>query len=170
MIRKVMFLISLSFLSCSKEAPTLFRIETEAAFVIAPGLDNIQTYIWPLRNIRTNISSLTNEATKELVEGVFANTAVIRAPFSNFDFRQVNMAVINIWDPQNPEDKREVFFMDRQNNNRSEELQLFSSLSEVKDILLNDTFDAEVKIRFLTFTPSEIESRLVMNFVANGKR
>ncbi|MDG2450520.1 MAG: hypothetical protein P8M34_12805 [Saprospiraceae bacterium] len=170
MIRKVLLLIIVSFLSCTKDAPTLFRIEAEAAFVIAPGLDNIRTHIWPLRNIRTNIGTLASESTRELVDGIYANTAVVQSPFVNFDFRQINMASINIWDPQNPEDKREVFFMDRQNNNRREELQLFSSLSEVKDILLNDTFDAEVKIRFLTFTPTEIESRLIMNFVANGKR
>ncbi len=170
MIRKVLLLIIVSLLSCTKDAPTLFRIEAEAAFVIAPGLDNIRTHIWPLRNIRTNIGTLASESTRVLVEGIYANTAVVQSPFVNFDFRQINMASINIWDPQNPEDKREVFFMDRQNNNRREELQLFSSLSEVKDILLNDTFDAEVKIRFLTFTPTEIESRLIMNFVANGKR
>ena len=170
MFRKALFLFLVSLLSCSKEAPTLFRIETEAAFVIAPGLDNIRTHIWPLRNIRTNIGAITTSSTRELVEAIYGNTAVIQAPFVNFDFRQVNMVTINIWDPRNPDDKREVFFMDRRNNNRSEELQLFSSLSEVKDILLNDTFDAEVRIRFLTFTPTEIESRLSMNFVANGKR
>ncbi|MEE9373932.1 MAG: hypothetical protein V3V00_12850 [Saprospiraceae bacterium] len=170
MVKKVIFLLSLSFLSCTKNAPILFEIETEGAFVVAPGLDNIQTHIWTIKNIRTNVNALTNETTRDLVEGMFASTAVIEAPFTDFDFRLVNMVTINIWDPNNPNDKREVFFMDRRNNNQREELQLFSSLSEVKDILFKDRFDAQVKIRFATFTPTIIESRLKMNFIANGKR
>ena len=157
-------------MSCSTGPPSLFEITTEANFLVPAGLDNIRTHTWPLQNIRTNIDLLTQGVERELIDGVFAREAIIESPFVNFDFRLVNMVAINVWDPQKPEDKREVFFMDRRNNNTRERLPLFSSLSEVKDILLNPTFDAEVKIRFATFTPTEIESRLTMNFVANGKQ
>ena len=49
-----------------------------------------------------------------------------------------------------------------------EELRLFSSLSEVKDILLQDFVDIEVRLNFRRTTIQEIDARLNLNFVAYG--
>lgn len=162
-------MVSLFYISCSSEPPTLFEVNTDTVFIIPAGLDNFRTHTFILRNIPTRISSQVTTSNEDAISGIFPNRANIRAPFINFDFRLVNSVIINIWDSANPEDKREVFFMDILNNRNSDQLQLFSSLSEVKDILLNDTFNAEVRIIFRSFTPTEIESRLTMNFVAHGR-
>lgn len=165
-----LLLLILFSLSCTSDRPVLFEINTEARFSIAPGLDNIRTHTWPLNGIRTNIAAIGEASNTDLIEGIFANRALIEAPFIDYDFRLVNEIQINIWKPGSPQDKLEVFFMDRRNNRNREQLELFSSLSEVKEILLNDTFDGEIKIRFAGFTPAEIDSRLTMNFVAHGAK
>ena len=167
---KAVLFISLFYLSCTNERPVLFEINAESEFVISPGLDNLQTFTWTMNNIPTRIGIISNARDEDLIEGIFANRAEVKAPFVNFDFTLINSVVINIWEPGKREDKKEVFFMDQFNNRNKERLQLFSSLSEVKDILLNDTFDAEIRIRFRAFTPTEIKSQLTMNFVAHGKR
>ncbi len=169
MIKRLLLLFSLFYLSCFNEPPTLFNLTTESEFNIPAGLDNFQTHTFFMRNVPTRIHSYVNSSNTDAISGIFANRANIEALFTNFDFSFVRMAVINIWAPGFPEDKKEVFFMDLLNNQGREELQLFSSLSNVKDILLNDTFDAEVRLLFRGFTPTAIESRLTMNFVAHGK-
>jgi len=166
----ILILFPFLFLGCDKGPPVLFEITTESEFIVPPGLDNIRTHIFILNGIRTNIDLFITEEARNAVDAVYARDALIQPRITEFDFRLVNMIAINVWDPAFPDDKREVFFMDRLNNNNRERLPLFSSLSEVKDILLNPTFDAEVKIRFATFTPTEIISNLTMNFVANGKQ
>ncbi len=170
MINKLIILFSFFCLGCSNEPPTLFELNTESKFTISAGLDNFRTHTFIMRNIPTRINSVFSLNNENLISGIFASRARIEAPFVNFDFSLINTVIINIWDPRFPEDKKEVFFIDLFNNRNHKDLQLFSSLSEVKDILLNNTFDAEVRILFKAFTPTEVESILRMNFVAHGQR
>ena len=170
MVIRLMVAFSILFLGCSNEPPTIFEVNTESTFVIPAGLDNFRTHTFIIRNIPTRINTVFDESNEDLVAGIFPNRAEVRAPFVNFDFTLIQSAIINIWSPQDPDGKKEVFFMEFVTNQNRSELQLFSSLSEVKDILLKNTFDAEIKLIFRTFTPTEIESRLSMNFVAHGRQ
>lgn len=170
MIKKLGILFLLFQLSCSNEPPTLFELNTEVRLELPPGLDNFNTHILIINNIPSRIKSVFDPANADLISGIYASRAVFTSSIgTQFDFSIIHSVVVNIWDPRKPQDKMEVFYMDLFNNQGGKDLQLFSSLADVKEILLNDTFDAEVRIVFRAITPAALDSRLTMNFVAHGK-
>lgn len=141
----------------------------EADFIIAPGLNTFDTHYFIVKNIPTrikNYSALGNDST---IGQIYPNRAELNARFTNIDWALVRE--ISIWavSTNDPKVKKEIFYHDRIELQNVKELKLLSSLSDVKDLLTQDVVDLEIRMNFRTFTPSDIESRLTLNFVVHGK-
>ncbi len=155
---------------CGTTQEPLFLMQLEADFVILPGLNSFDTHYFILNNVPTRIGNyLSQGVDAELVDRVLPNRAELNAKFVNIDWAIIQEIQILASSPKNPQEKKEIFYHDRVNLENVNELKLLSSLSEVKDILLEDRLHLEIRINFRRPTPVEIESRLTMNFVANGK-
>ena len=163
------FICSVCLSNCGTEEEPLFTLQTEADFVIQPGLNTFDTHHFIIRDVPTRIGNyLSGSIGASDIGRMLPNRAELNAQFSNIDWAMV--AEVSIWavSQSNPNLRKEVFYNDRIQFNDVEELRLLSSLSEVRDILLEDRITIEVRLNFRRPTPIEIESRLTMNFVANG--
>ena len=146
-------------------------MDLEADFSMRAGLNNLDTHYFIIRGVPTFSANYANSAeARDAIGEILPNRAEINARFSQIDWSIVQE--VSIW-AQSVSDssiKKEIFYQDRINFGNVEELQLFSSLSEVKDILLQDNVTLEVRVRLRRITPQEIDTRLTMNFVANGRQ
>ena len=124
-----------------------------------------RSWNWGWSRSETYLTGLDESTIGEILP----RRAEITAPFDNIDFGIVQEVSIWAVSTTDSELRKEIFYQDRINLNDQKELRLFSSLSEVKDILLNDHVDLEVRFKFRAFTPTQIETRLIMNFLVNGK-
>ena len=155
---------------CGTTEEPLFVMALEAEFTIQPGLNAFDTHFFIVRNVPTRIDNYLNSAVDtSIIDRILPNRAELNAKFVNIDWALVREVQILVVDPLNPNNKKEIFYHDRINLDNVNELQLLSSLSEVKDILLQDWINLEIRLNFRRPTPVEIESRLTMNFVVNGK-
>ncbi len=163
-----LFILYLLFSSCTDTPDALFQISTEANFDIAPGLNNIETFIFPISQVPTNFAALSGGVDPNTIGSIQPSRATISAPFVAFDWSIVREVSVRAISPRNPELNREIFFQDQISLNNQNELRLFSSLSDVREILIDETFNLEVRFNFRNITPAEIPSRIEMNFLANG--
>ena len=167
-MRCILFALILSLWSCSDTPDPLFQLNAEADFNLVPGLNTFETFYFPIDRIATNYDLLSNGVDPVLVSSIQPSRAIISAPFIDFDWsivREVSVWAISVKDP---ELRAEVFFQDRINFNEQNELRLFSSLSDVKEIMMEDSFNLEVRFNFRNITPAQIRCRIEMNFIANG--
>jgi len=166
-----LIILATLFSSCGGEEEPLFVMDLQASLVIPPGLNNFDTHIFIIRDIPTGASNfITDTVDESQVEAILPNRAQLITVFNNIDWaiiREISIQAVSITDPDL---RREIFWHDRINPNTNQELRLFSSLSEVKDILLQDRMNLEVRLNFRQTTRAQVESRLTMNFVANGPR
>ena len=167
-MRLSLFIIILFLGSCSDSPDTLFQITTEAEFEIAPGLNNIETFIFPISGVPTNFAVLSNGADPNTIGSIQPSRATITAPFTNFDWSIVREVSVRAISPRDPALNFEIFFQDQISLNNQNELRLFSSLSDVRDILIDESFNIEVRFNFRNTTPAQVPSRIDMNFLANG--
>ena len=160
---------SLAHFKCGTSPEPLFVMELETDFIIQPGLNSFDTHYFVLRNVPTRVRNYLNPGfDPETIGRILPNRAELNAKFLNIDWAIVQE--ISIWaiSANDPNVRKEIFYHDRVDLNNVKELQLLSSLSEVKDILLQDILTLEVRLNFRRSTPAEIETRLTMNFVVNG--
>ena len=158
---------SIFFVDCSKGPEPLFDMPIEARFTINPGLDNIQTHYFIIRNVPTFYQTYS-PGNLALVDHINAGQGILSAQFDDVDWGIVREVAVHISPPFESNNNREVFYQEMINFSGVEEIRLFSSLSEVKDILLQDFVDIEVRINFRRTTFREIDARLNLNFVAYG--
>lgn len=156
----------LGFSGCSDNADAAFDIDLETLLVIPAGLNNIDTHVFEIYNVPTFIGSIRPDATPETISSVKANRATLTGRFTNLDFRIIDRISIRAISPVNPELEREVFWMDFIPLDQEGDLDLFSSLPEVKEILLLDNIHLQIRVNFKSFVPSDIESRILLNFKA----
>jgi len=165
----ILLILTVFQMSCGADVEPLFTIEVESEFVLPPGLNTFDTHYFRIDNVPTRAKNfLGADFDKASVGRVLANRAELNARFSNIDWSIIREISIHAISPRNPEVSKEIFYHDRVELQGVKELQLLSSLSEVKDILLEDIMTLEVRINFRRTTREEIESLLTMNFVVNG--
>ena len=167
-MRKIIFILFLSIglSSCGDSLESAFDIDMETFFVIPAGLNNIDTHVFEISNVPTFIRTLQPGASIENVTSVRANTAVLTGRFTNIDFRIIDRITIDVISTEDSELDREAFFMTFIPLDQEGDLALFSSLPELREILLTETVDLRFSINFKSFVPSDIETRVLLNFKA----
>jgi hypothetical protein len=155
--------------SCTDTQNKLFDMTIEADFVIPPGLNTLDTHYFIIERVPTRFRNFLLGSPDE-IDQILSENAVLSARFTSVDWsiiREISVMAVSINDPN---DKREIFYYNLLDFNQRNELRLIRSLPDVRDILNQDFFNLEVRLNFRTITPVEIESRLTMNFIANGKK
>ena len=162
------FFSCLSLQSCVNDGEVLFDIDIEADFDIAPGLNTFETFYFPINRVPTNIGAFVGSTDRATIAKILPSRADIRAVFAEFDWSIIQEVTIWATSVRDSERRAEIFYQDQISLNGQNELRLFSSNSEVSDILLNDAVHLEVAFRFRRVTPAQIRSRLRMKFIAFG--
>ena len=135
--------------SCRDDEPVLFPLSFEENFTVPAGLNTFTIHVFSLRDIPTFYSQqIQNLASDEEVSSILPGRASLNALFSNIDFSVIEEVIVYVTDSNDSDDRREVFFRQDIPFNTDDQLLLFASLSEVIDILENDTIDIELEFDF----------------------
>lgn len=154
------------FSSCSSDDTPLITIERQVDFEVPVGLNTIETHTFVLNDVPLGLKSeiATRGYNEDVIKRILAERGLIIAKFDNIDWDFVNDVSIRALSNTIPVESAEIFYQDPVPFNTNEEIRLFSNITNVKDILLNDLVDIEVKMRFRTFSPTNIEARLTISF------
>lgn len=134
--------------------------------MIPAGLNSIDSHVFEIFNVPTFIQAINPNATPDNIFSVKANRGRLTGRFTNIDYRIVDRISISAVSVENPDLELEVFFMEFIPLDQEGDLELFSSLPEVKEILLQENIHLKIKLNFKTFVPSDIETRVLLNFKA----
>lgn len=167
----ILIFLAITMQSCRNNNEELFRIQMEARIDIGSGLNSIETHVFVLKDVVSNMQALMfqKSVTLDQIKSVNPATAIMEGIFNNIDYSIVDEITINIIDSEDPTMKREVFYQEVIQLNHTGPLQLFGSLPDVKDILSKDNYDLEVEMRFRTPTTITMENSLLYTFVAYGE-
>ena len=168
MYRKLFYIFLITNLISCSSRETLFDVTSRLDFQVDLGLSIISTHnfikervVIPIDVTASNIGVLDAD-----IDQVVAQTAFLRPRFGdpiNLDF--INSVQVSIVDPDllRP---REIFFMDFVRVGAKTEIELMPSLTDIKDLVVNDKAIIEVSLRFRQFPPQTFEMDLDMTFGA----
>ena len=165
-IFSVLVLGIISLTSCGSDRQELFIIDNEIEFFIPGALNTIETHVFIIRNVpsfyRANLSA--NGASDEQVVSITATRARLTGSFGIVDYDFIDEISVRALSRTDPGLNREMYFQDRIPFNQSGDLELFSSISELKDILSQEVFDMEVRIRLRQSTPLQLQNKLIFSY------
>jgi len=163
-------LIGLTLQSCRERTPELFQIQMEERINFNAGLNSIETHVFLLEDIPSTLEALAEQkgVTMDDISSVKPAIASLEGVFQEIDYSIVEEITINLIDPNDNTNNREVFYQELINLNHKGPLQLFGSLPDLKEILQEETYNLEIAIRFRTPTVQTLENRLIYSFVAYG--
>ncbi len=155
-------LFSLFHWSCGDDQVALFDMELEARFTLPAGLNTVETHYFKIDEVPTFVNQYlaNNGISQNEVGSIVANRAVMYAEFINLDLNFIQDISIRGSKVDDPDSQREFFYMDFVDINEDQEMQLFSSISELKDVVLDSIIDMEVRINLRGFSPTSLDSRI----------
>lgn len=155
------------FQNCSKDNNTKrFEIKLDKYFEIPPGLNTLDAYYFPLKDIYTNYDAIIKSL--NLPEGtkvsLVPEVAWIRDPFTGADLDFIDKATVYISTNLNPDDKPESFYQDLIPLSVGSELQLFPTTFDAQPFLSKNSVNAEVRLQLRRNSVTSINVNLQMTF------
>jgi len=165
--RIMVLLISLSVLSCTKmDDQFLFRMEYDEIVAIPAGLNTIETYTFVLKDIPTNYPILlqTNNLSDAAVNSINPGSVRLTDELNQLDFsrfERISLLASN-GDFRN---EKEIGYLEIIPLNSTNQLQLFPTLVNAKDLFAASSFNLRLKVKLRGFLTSSanIRMRIAMN-------
>ncbi len=165
-IYSIVFATLMTFSSCGSDRQELFIIDNEIEFLLPGALNTIETHVFIIRNVpsfyRANLA--VNGASDEQVVSITATRARLSGSFGVVDYNFIDEISVRAISKTDPGLNREMYFQDRIPFNQSGDLEMFSSISELKEILSEEVFDMEVRIRLRQSTPLQLQNKLMFSY------
>ena len=166
----IFFAIGLvNFYGCRSEVEPLFEMNMDADFDIPAGLSGILTHTFIIEDVINPLIAYTQNTGIDTsqIRSIQAGRGEITAIFNSTNYDFVDRVSVWVVDPNNVERRKEIYYLDFNNNqNNDNSLRLLSASSNVKDILTDNTFNMEVKLTFRRISPQLIENRLIFSLLA----
>lgn len=154
------------FSSCgSNEA--LFQVETFTDFQISLGLNTLEAHYFVNQNVpvtlRTQLDNLNlNESD---ITQVVANEAYLYPKFNdNVSLEFIHDVNLFIVDPENTNRRKEIFFREAVPAGQNSGIQLFSTITDLTEFMLDDKIIVETRLEFRQFPPATFDVRVDMKF------
>lgn len=150
----------LMLLSCKKDSRTeLFTISFPPPpinFEILPGLNTFDTHIYTLSPIPTKFEErLANSGrSAEDVVAIEAKAGALSSIFQDINLDFVNRVSIFIFDPFEPTNKIEFFYMDPVPFRDKTVIQLFPGIADISEWVTKDYFGIEIRLDYRQNTPT----------------
>ena len=153
---------------CSKDDTPIFSTETFVNFEIPAGLNTIETHTFILEDVPLGIKSQlqAQSINEESIVRLLSSRGLVEARFDDIDWNFVFEVSVRVLDNADNTMSEEIFYQDPVPLDTNDEIRLFSNITNLKDILITDVATFEVKFRLRNFSPTNIDTRLTMSFVA----
>lgn len=165
----ILFSVILTSNSCGgDDRNILVQMELQADLEVPAGLNNLETHFFILRDQLTQAKVFLQDFNPEDIGEILPAEARITSRNNLVTYAIIDQITIRAISSDDATNNKEVFFMEFIPIDHRGDLQLFGSLSNVKDIMMDDTFDLEVRFRFRNFTPTSFDNRIFMTFNVYG--
>lgn len=161
-----LFLLPILFYACGENDVGL-DMSYRQDFEIPAGLNTFDTHVFEFVNIPTNKNTffLANDVTESDITDITPREARLSINFGEEDLYFVREVVIEIFTQDNQRGK-EIYFRENIPLNTGRSIQLLPSLPQVTEELMSDQFSVRVEMLFRDISPTFIDARLEMIFLA----
>lgn len=161
-ILSVVLIISLSITGCGKDEEPRFIMPVEVIVFFPAEFNTVATHTRELFSVPNLMQSrlAQNGMTADQVTSIVAGKGQIIPVTANVQYQLINNVIVNVSSVDN-DDINEMYYNDFIEFNHEGNLELLSSISELKDIMLDGVFDLQVKynLRQSLLTPTEHKLR-----------
>jgi len=140
-------------------------------FEIPPGLNTFDTHFFvisPLASTYEEKLAASGKSPSD-VKTIEAKEAFLGSVFNDINLRHIYSVSVYIFDPFNPSDKIEFFYLDPVPNKNLTSIQLFPGLADLTHWVDQEYFGVEVRLTFREITSSATEMRLEFDVRAMGE-
>ena len=168
-------LTALLGLSCNKDdREVLFELNfppPPITFNILPGLGTFDTHVYTQSPIPTQFAAkLANSGhTLDEVSIIQAKEATMSAIFGDVNLDFIYRVSVFVFDPFNPADKVEFFYLDPVPFRDQTTLRLFPGITDVREWMQEEFVGIEIRLDFREISPSFVEMQLEMDLRVLGQ-
>ncbi|MBK9255446.1 MAG: hypothetical protein IPM42_08165 [Saprospiraceae bacterium] len=154
------------FTACEKETPFLYEVNLDANLDIPPGLNNVVTHIFVLRDLPTFYaqSAEARGLNPTTLKSVRAARGLLRTDFQSVDLDFIDRISVFAVSKKDPNEKREMFYVDNVPFGIGEELKMLSSTTELINIISEELIDVEIRINIRSFSGTTIRTKLIFSY------
>lgn len=139
----------LTFSSCNKGGTPVFSFDLEIPLEFSGGQQPLQTRTYLIYNIINFLEAELQQQgmTLDQVVKILPGKAILSADSPNVDYSWYHSVVVNAVSVQDPELIKEMFYQEYIELDHTGDLELLSSISELKPIMAPGIFNMQVKVR-----------------------
>ena len=154
---------------CKDDKTSLFDIIQVVDFTIPAGLNTFETHFFQIQ-VNSNFddqleATAVEEADVASIEPQFCEVATI---FADRDLDFIRAIEVHVFDTFDPQNRREVFYLDPVPGNTRTRIRPFPGLQNVKDIVSDPSYGVEIRLRFIAPPPTTLDMRMEFEFAAFG--
>lgn len=140
-------------------------------FEIQPGLNTFDTHFYTVEPITSTYAAQLAAVglTSADVVAIEGKDAYLSSTFGDFNLKFIHRISIYIFDPYNPDDKIEFFYLDPTSFKNSNSWRLFPGITDITEWIERDYFGIEVRLEFREVSPTFIPMRLEFDLRAMGE-
>jgi hypothetical protein len=174
MIRTIFFCVLLVGItpSCNKDRRTeFFKLNYFVDFEILPGLNTFDTHFYVISPLTSQLDSKLTASgrNRDDVVAIEARKAYLSSIFEDVNLDFIHRVSVYIFDPFNPSDKIEFFYLDPVPFRDKTGIQLFPGIADITDWVDRDYFGVEIRLDFREVTPSLTKMRFEFDLRVMGK-
>jgi len=161
-----LFTIISVLLSCSSQ-DAILEVNTFKEFNITAGLSTLEAHYFTRQNIPILFETQTNNSNipiEDISSFTPSRANLVPGNGLNFDLSFIRSVNVFLLDPDDPEKRFEIFYMDLVEPGEKSEIRLFNNITDLKDILENDRANIGTRLEFYSPPPSSFDFRLNMTF------
>lgn len=163
----LLMLFALANFRCEKE-PLGFDMTYTKEFEIFAGLNPFDTHYFVIYDIPSDTTAFftVNNVTKDNIKVITPKSMRMTAIFANVSYAFLNEVSVWIVSPDDPDDRKEIFYRDQIPLNEDGVLDLIPSLSDVSEYIYKGSYHLEVRLKLNSTTTQSIDTRLDYRFRA----
>lgn len=167
-----LLLLCLPGLSCNKDdGNELFELKfppPPIEFTIQPGLGTFDTHVYTQSPIPSQYLSRLEDSghTDDEVDLIQAKDGYLSSLFEDENLDFIHQVSIYIFDPFNPANKIEFFYLDQIPFKEKTSIRLFPGITDVSDWIKSGFFGVEIRLDFREISPALIEMKLEFDLAA----
>lgn len=159
-------------MSCNKDNRTeFFELNHFVDFDIQPGLNTFDTHFFvisPLSSVYDTKLAASGKTPEEIV-AIEAKDATLSSTFGDINLEFIESISVYIFDPFDPSNKIEFFYLDPTPFRNSNSWRLFPGIADISEWIDTDYFGIEVRLNFRQVSPSAIPMRLEFDLRVMGE-
>jgi hypothetical protein len=158
----LLFLLLALTIGCNKDTRDSVQGSIDAEFDIPNGLNTIETHVFVIEDVTSFFEQtlLQNGRSINDIDEVLSAKGDLVFPFISGSINFLDKVSIRIYNRFDPNNYKEMYYLDAIPLNANNPLKLFSTISNLQPILENENFDMEVRLKFRAFTPPNLRVRL----------